>query len=42
MANFGHSEQLFEDATFEHEGHPTLFDNELLAKLALMQTIELN
>jgi hypothetical protein len=35
-------EQLFEDATFEHDGHPTLFDQEILAKLALGQTVELN
>lgn len=35
------SEQLFSDETFEHEGHPTLFDEEALAQLALTQTVEL-
>ncbi|HEY8886480.1 MAG TPA: hypothetical protein VIM31_03210 [Candidatus Microsaccharimonas sp.] len=36
-------EQLFEDATFEHDGHPRLFeDNEIMAKVALIQTVEIN
>ncbi len=35
-------EQLFSEETFEHEAHPTLFDEEILATLALSQTVELN
>jgi hypothetical protein len=36
-------EQLFFDETFEHDGHPRLFeDGEILAKLAVTQTVELN
>jgi len=35
-------EQLFVDETFENEGHPELFSKEILAKLALGETVELS
>jgi len=38
----GTGEQLFVDEHFEHEGHPVLFTDEILAKLALGQSVELN
>jgi len=35
-------EQLFVDEQFEHENQPALFEKEVLAMLALNQTVELN
>jgi len=38
-----YGEQLFTDETFELENHPKLFnDQEILATLALSETVELN
>ena len=39
MAN---GETLFTDDTFEHEGHPTLFDREMLAMVALSNSGEVD
>lgn len=37
-----YGEQLFIDETFENEGHPQLLTEEMLAMLALTQTVELS
>lgn len=35
-------EQLFTQETFENEGHPLLFTEEMMAMLALHQTVALS
>jgi len=36
------SETLFTSATFENEGQPTLFDEKMLATLALRDLVEVD